>query len=1110
MDVQIIYNDEDITNKVISYKYEQQICTGIGTVNFVFDSTFIIGNPWDTILLYENSVQQATYNVIGCVKNHDGNINVSAQDNSKRLVDYFITESYETGETLYYAKTWLVRFLNDVGVSYHFTVSGSGSPLSNNTSLGLMSAYDQIQQLLQQSGWYMYFNAGGTAIIGKAGLGSPKENFDETKILNIQTSKSDSKLRNRAVVWGNSNQLTDTQVFADISTNTPWNYDSTDKRAVVYANSNIYSTADANRIAHQILNEFSKIDYIKYIDVAGVYNLSVGNMVHIDSKYFSGNGVITSLEVSMSARGHITKLTLDERCSRLFAFYSLAPTYPDYTDNHVYVGTYGSGIWRKTITGADWEDVSNGLSNLFIIDLFINNGRYVCVAEDGYAYIKSYTTSWTKFSPTGFIFDTTTYLIADIQAVACTINSITNDIYILYRHRTENISWVVKNTSTGVYTVTLLETDVRNTIRGADIDTNDRDLFITTLGSGDECAKDAVISSNHIYGIINTVQTNTMKNYMVSLSESTATRIGTAFGEDHVCRHNYVYKCKSILTGDEFNHYYNYYAVRYNMETSEEEEVLIVVANNILETVKYSVFDDNIMYIVCPYDYESRSIGALTYSSIYHALYKVDFSLSTSTLILDLPEQDVIDPEPGGSGYIFRDYRIIDVISTLETPIILTYFDTKSESSAYTESSSYRTIRVGGGYFENYAEESGELGYTLTFSNFIIYNGKLIYTIVSVPYETGVGYSVVNYDLVVETGNSCTLYRILQLPYNQSYDVIICPYYSENLAYIVLGTSTYGDTYKYTYNFITNAITSTIAFNPVITGCVFANRGYYYNGNDLYDIHTRDLVVTKSSSSEYFLDQGSYDNTVFTCPYSSFTSSTTIKEYSTIDGSLVDSVNVTFPESTAISTRVLMSNTIFIFNINNSYLYAINNGEFPVTDAINSVIKGTPEGGFTEVKVLTSPYKVECSKEYPMTVYPITTSGDTVYISPFGDINTYDVIVLTSGQYTTDSRIFDIVSGVGCGRYIGYVLVSGTGGGVVPILIPTYDKFESLITTISGVVTVLETNNMDYEYSPYFFVGISGLLPRFFQRNSDTNIFLEVTSGLPYSNITVIRVDDRL
>ena len=171
MDIVVKHDLVDITDHVLSYNREAKICTGIGmlelAVDYTYSGSFL---TWDSIDIYEEGSHAGTY-YISSTANDQPNpvITVIAQDNSKRLSDYFITDSYVV-DYQSNAKEWIIKFLDEVGVTYEFVSSGNGGVLSNNTSLGLTTAYEQIITLLQMSGWYIKFNSDGVAIIGELTL----------------------------------------------------------------------------------------------------------------------------------------------------------------------------------------------------------------------------------------------------------------------------------------------------------------------------------------------------------------------------------------------------------------------------------------------------------------------------------------------------------------------------------------------------------------------------------------------------------------------------------------------------------------------------------------------------------------------------------------------------------------------------------------------------------------------------------------------------------------------------------------------------------------------------------------------------------------------------
>ena len=380
MNVQVKHNSVDITNYVIAYDREHKICTGVGQLTLEVAQT--IGrtfNPWDTIDIYENGSFQVKYYVSSV--SHDipkATYTIDCQDNSKRLVDYFIPDSYVIDYPTY-TKYWIEKFLTEAGISYTFLTASYGSLLSNYTQLGLNSAYEQIKVLLQQSGWFMFFDGNGIAKIGT--LDTDLSNIDETlnrgDILEITTKSHDKMLRNRALVLGAYDPLYDGRAMADLTVHTPWNYDHNDIRTVVISNSNIPNSSTAFGMATQIIKEFGRITVEKHITATGARSLDLGDYVHVNTTVYRGNGLVTTFGTSLSSAGLVTNLILDERCPRLFGYF-------DFGDS-VYVATYGDGVWRKHIKfDTEFSDFSTGLeSDMAITDLHINNGLFSCVAASG-------------------------------------------------------------------------------------------------------------------------------------------------------------------------------------------------------------------------------------------------------------------------------------------------------------------------------------------------------------------------------------------------------------------------------------------------------------------------------------------------------------------------------------------------------------------------------------------------------------------------------------------------------------------------------------------------------------------------------------------------------
>lgn len=379
MDILVRHNGVNITDEVLSYEREHKICTGVGTLTIDIErTTGRTFDPWDNIDIHENGDFKVRYFISDIIDSvPEGKVTLECQDESKRLVDFFIPESYII-ETPSYTRTWIETFLDMAGVSYQFNTSSPGNLLSNHTQLGLTSAYEQILLLLQLSGWYMYFDGDGKAVIGslETDLSGNSNSVDRSDILSINRASDDKMLRNRALVLGAFDPFTLSYAAADIVVHTRWNYDRNDVRSMVVANSNIPNAGSAYGIANMLIKEFARITIVKRLELHGARDFNLGEVCRVDSTVWRGKGLITTFGVRMSKDGLITDLTLDERCPRLFGFF-------DFGD-YVYVGTYGDGVWRKHLKfDPTWYDFSDGLTNLEVTDLHINNGIFGSVGSNG-------------------------------------------------------------------------------------------------------------------------------------------------------------------------------------------------------------------------------------------------------------------------------------------------------------------------------------------------------------------------------------------------------------------------------------------------------------------------------------------------------------------------------------------------------------------------------------------------------------------------------------------------------------------------------------------------------------------------------------------------------
>lgn len=455
MSVVLNHEGTDITSYVVEYQRSQSICTGIGTLEVTLLGTYSTTiETWEEFELVEEGNSVGIYYVT--LVNNDqptGTIKVTCQDGSKRLTDYFVSDNILID---YYSLTshWIDTFLTQAGVTH--TIAGDGVEISNNTTLGLASCYDQVVMLMQMSGWYMRFE-GTTCIIGDLATNyAPVETITDVDIIKIVLTKNDKQLRNRALAIGGTNPYTEKQVSAERSTITPYNYDSNDFRTAVMMNGAMWKQEDADRIATQMLTTFANITLEKQITIKGARSYKIGDFISVQTVgVWSGSGRITSLGSSMNSAGLITNVVLDEKCPRLFTCFNPYPILPWPSGwgggDYVYASTT-QGVYRKPIDVLDgvqvWENYSTGLpSGISITDLYKGGGVLSAVTVAGEAYVRpdGYST-WRKVVSPNLHYTVSGYgeLIpysGSYSAHAVTQDRITNSVRLAVDNRPSGQAW---------------------------------------------------------------------------------------------------------------------------------------------------------------------------------------------------------------------------------------------------------------------------------------------------------------------------------------------------------------------------------------------------------------------------------------------------------------------------------------------------------------------------------------------------------------------------------------------------------------------------------------------------------------------------------------------
>lgn len=386
MNFNIKHNGSSINPYVISCDTEHRICSGIGTAHIVLRGDYPSQiSTWDTIEVYISG-RNFTFFVSNINHNlPEGTISVDAQDITRRLTDYFITDFY-TITSPYTVGYWLRKFLEEAGISkYSISSIADATLLSNNTQLGLSNAYEAIVSLIQMAGLVMYASD-DQIIIDKLAddVSIPEYELRQSEIIKITTTMHDKMYRNRAVVWGTGDPVTSSWIFSDVQRHTFIDYDNNDVRSVCIANSNIYSNDIATAIANYALDNLSDPNFEKTIEFIGYNGVLLGHAVRVKSDIFRGIGVVTSMSIHSGSDGIVTVVVLDERCPRLFAFFDFG--------GYVYVGTSGMGVWRKPVLYnlSGWEEYNGEQTvNDDVIDIDVAQGTVAAVNYSGIGFIAS-------------------------------------------------------------------------------------------------------------------------------------------------------------------------------------------------------------------------------------------------------------------------------------------------------------------------------------------------------------------------------------------------------------------------------------------------------------------------------------------------------------------------------------------------------------------------------------------------------------------------------------------------------------------------------------------------------------------------------------------------
>jgi len=482
--ISITIDGNNVTDYLVSYTREKDICSSEGIVELSLAAYRNI-NPYDLILAYEDGNLMGTFYVDFTERLSDGTMTIHGRDNSKRSRDYFVAESYTVeGDTT--SRYWIEFFLGMAGIPYNFTTEDGGYTIQEGEVMGPAPCADIVDSLVRHSGWYYYFDNNNVTQIGKLQYDSTlyKEEFTDDDIITIVHNRNDQYLRNRAIIWGTGYRSDQTWVFADIGLQTPWNYDSLDRRAILAVAGFPIPHSQAVATANVLLNEYARLVEEKVVQVHGAYDLEVGDFIFIKSGYYNRVCLISNINVSISDNGIVTTFVLDRRCPRFVGFYDIGGI--------VYAGTEADGVWTKPLKGPHtWTNYSTGLTDLGVTDLDASYGVLACVTDDGSLWGRTVgDASWLHLQATSYVDSQTftSYPATSGNFVACNINDVDQTIYGLYTLSGEDgwRTWVSKFPSVyGGATNLMVTTQSGNTdLRGYDIESTFDEIYISTADSG--------------------------------------------------------------------------------------------------------------------------------------------------------------------------------------------------------------------------------------------------------------------------------------------------------------------------------------------------------------------------------------------------------------------------------------------------------------------------------------------------------------------------------------------------------------------------------------------------------------------------------------------------
>jgi hypothetical protein len=164
---------------------------------------------------------------------------------------------------------------------------------------------------------------------------------------------------------------------------------------------------------------------------------------------------------------------------------------------------------------------------------------------------------------------------------------------------------------------------------------------------------------------------------------------------------------------------------------------------------------------------------------------------------------------------------------------------------------------------------------------------------------------------------------------------------------------------------------------------------------------------------------------------------------------------------------------------------------------------------FNLIQQAPKPIRIDISNSAPLlTVQDTEDTFNSFFIVGSGVTQISEVLTTLSMEEVRDYRYTLMAQQVDYSGAVVSQAIYVNASGVFGEDLTTFSGFQLLYDIPSGFAERIETSNYTYP-GQYIFVTTSGEGPMFFQKDSESEIFV-LYSGLPLSRATIIRLDDRL